>query len=603
MRNFVLFLTVVCFTSAVRAADDDDLHYEAVWLDGTREAVKAPLQWVARETAPQLAGKPVLEGSKRLRRLHQIGSAVPSRVTERVELIGGDRLTGRIVSYLPESTEGHDHPASLVVEPQPAVDEPIPDEPARVRVPIERLRRVVWSESTPRPFRPGTFFYRDGRRTTFRSLRWGAESLRLLVEQGVEEVAWDDAAEIHLPARDPWEEYADQLAIVAPEGPATLVAFETPGGTRVTTPLGRLRATGDVNRAESQTIALQPAWSLDPIVLPQRLIAAATFFAEHELPLSNYEPSAFVHRPVLGGGWNQWRADQNVQGGLLGVDDAIFGWGFGVHAYATLEFDLPPWARGFRTGAALDRAAGDGGCVRARIYFGPLQTAAAVTGRPLYESPLIIGSTKPHDSGRLELRPVPGRPNRLVLQCDSLAGEAVPPQADPLDLRDLFDWLEPIVDVDPAMLRAAVNKHAASLFVREHHWVVQGSYGEAWRWDQAWVGSQRRRVVTTGKGPLVLTRTLTFPAECEAVIFPIAALGEASGPVIASLRVGDKAIGGARVAGNTDPARPRNVLFAIPAELRGREQRCELSFTAEKAGMQIDFYGLMFHIPPPPATK
>lgn len=596
MRRFLFTLGLLILSaSPTRAADEEELRYEATYIDGTREAVKKPPLWIARENNPQLNDKPILDGPRPLRRLHALGTAGQTRVAERIELIGGDRLTGRVVDYLPEIIDGVSRPASLVIEPILAADEPLPDEPERIRVPLDRIRRIVWDEPTYRPYRPGAFFYRDGRRTTFRSLRWEGDKLKLLLEQGVEEVAWEDAAEVHLPERDPWAEYVDQLAVLLPQGEGRIVRFETPGRTRITVSPKQVRASGNVSDAESQKFDVHPAWSLDPIAIPQRLLASQTFFAPHELPLSRFEPSAYVHRSILAGGWNQWRADVNVQGGVLAAAEHEFGWGFGVHAYAALQFDLPPTVRYFRTSAALDRSAGNGGTVRGRIYFGPTQTAENPAGKPLAETPVLIGSTQVFDGGRLELKPQPGRPNRLVLVCDSVPTEATA-SADPLDLRDVFDWLEPIVELDPTLLKTEIAKHAASLFVRQHHWVVQGPYNEAWRWDVFGPNGRKRLVVEALKSPLVLTRTVTIPADCVAIRIHAGSVDGAAGSTRLLLQTGGKKMDEEPLPTGSDPLNPPKERYWVDKEFRGREVRLEMVVTPSKPGLRLDFYGMDFDL-------
>lgn len=596
MRVVALFLGLAIFAAApLRAADEEELRYEATYVDGTREAVKKPPLWIARENDPELNGKPILGGAKPLRRLHALGTAGQARVAERVELIAGDRLTGRVVDYLPEIFDGVSRPACLVIEPILAADEPLPDEPERIRVPLERIRRVVWEESTYRPYRPGAFFYRDGRRTTFRSLRWESGKLKLLLEQGVEEVAWEDAAEVHLPERDPWDEYVDQLAVLLPQGEGRIVRFETPGRARITVSPKQVKASGNVADAESQKFDVHPAWSLDPIAIPQRLSAAQSFFAPHELPLSRFEPAAYVHRSILAGGWNQWRADVNVQGGVLAAAEREFGWGFGVHASAALQFDLPHTARYFRTTAALDRSAGNGGTVRGRVYFGPTQTADNPGGKPLVETPLLMGSAQTFDSGRVELRTQPGRPNRLVLACDSVPTESAA-SADPLDLRDVFDWLEPIVELDPALLKTEVIKHAASLFVRRHHWVIQGPYNEAWRWDVVGPSGRKRQVVEVLKSPLVLTRTVSIPADCTAIRIYASAVDAAAGSTKILLQTGGKKLDEEPLATGGDPLNPPKERYWVDKEFRGRELRLEMVVTPSKPGLRLDFFGVDFDV-------
>ena len=63
------------------------------------------------------------------------------------------------------------------------------------------------------------------------------------------------------------------------------------------------------------------------------------------------------------------RINRNVLDGPLYSGSQDFGWGFGVQALSQLEFDLPACASAFRAHVGIDRSAGDGGCVRARVYL------------------------------------------------------------------------------------------------------------------------------------------------------------------------------------------------------------------------------------------
>jgi hypothetical protein len=531
-----------------------------------------------------------------LRRLRTTALVRQAYSGGRIELIGGDRLTGRVVEYLAEATVGPARPACLVVEPVLAPDEPVADVPARLRLPIERIRRVVFEERTPRPYVPNTLVYRDGRQMSFRSLRWAPGEVRLLVEQGVENVGWDDVAEVHLAERDPWEQYADQLAILSPEATSRLVRLETPSGLRVTTSLERMRVTGDVAKPETQVFLVQPAWSLDRFALPQRLLLAQSFFLPHEVPLSNFEPSGYFHRAALAGGWRQWRADADVQGDQLAAGGREFGWGFGVHGHAELQFDLPTTARGFRTRMGLDRAAGDGGSVQARIYFGPNQAVDAVQGKPLFESPPLVGSATVVDSNRLELRPTPSRTNRLVLVCDALEFER-PPNTDPLDVRDRFDWLEPLVELDAAQWKSVILGHAASLFVREHRWTIAGPYGESWRWNNHAYGERYGMLVEAKKRPLVIWRNLTVPPEAENLIVHAGVPDDRGGKVTVKLQAGGKVQSEATLSVMSDPVRPPALRLPVPSNLRGREIRFELLFQGTTDVLRVDVRGIEAAVP------
>lgn len=569
-------------------ADDP---YAAVWSDGSVTTSATPLEWLAQERNPSLGKQSPLWGANPLRRLRTTELARPTVGGGRIELRDGDRLTGHIVEYLPAEPAGVRRPACLVVDPLSAPDQPAPDVPVRIRIPVERIRRVVWEERTPRLFRPNTLYYRDGRQTTFRSLRWEAGQVRLLVEQGVETVAWDDLAEVQLAEPDAWTEHAEQTLVLMPEAAGRAVRFETTSGARLTTSLERLRATGDVAKPESQIFVLQPAWSLDALTIPLRYVTSQTIFAPEEAALSDFEPSAYAHRAALGGGWKQWRADVNVQGDLLIADGREYGWGFGVHGQAELQFDLPPWVRAFRTRLALDRAAGDGGCVKAKIYFGANQAAGSVQGRPLYESPPIVGSAAPFDSGRLELRPASGRANRLVLVCDALPYDR-PADSDPLDVRDVFDWLEPIVEFDAALFKQAIARQAAAWPAKQHGCTIVGAYGEAWRlvnhgYEKEW------RLVVEGRQPTTtIVRTLRVPAEKEALALRAGSASDRNGVTSVKLVVGTRELGKQTLPFCADPRNPPTLSFAVPANLRGRDVRYDFIFETTQEAPRYDVFGV-----------
>ena len=588
-RTFrVAAMVVGCLPAASHAQEPA---YVASWSDGTTMPADGPLMWIGKELRPELGKTSPLVGNNPLRRLRHAALVRQHYSGGRVELLGGDRVTGRVIEFLTAGTDGPGRPDCLVVEPVMAPDEPLTELPPRLRIPITRIRRVVWEERHPRPYRPNTLVYRDGRQIAFRSLRWLPGEVRLLVEQGTESIAWDDIAEVHLSERDGWEEYADQLAIIAPDAASKLIRIETPSGLRVTTSLERLRVTGDVAKPESQLFLVHPAWSLDRFTIPHRLVSSQTFFAPHEVPLSNLEPSGYAHRAALGEGWRQWRADADVQGDPLVCGEREFAWGFGVHGSSDLQFDLPPYARAFRTFVGLDRAAGDGGCVRARIYFGANLEVGGPLGRPLFETPPIIGSAKPIDSGRLELRPAGGRINRLILSSDALAFDH-PPQTDPLDVRDVVDWCEPLVELDPAAVKAAVLKHAASLFVRETRWNVQGTYGEAWRFQTHAYADRSGLVIEALRRPLTVWRNVALPPDAATLVVYGGVPDDRGGTVKAKLLIGGQAQGEGVVATMTDLGRPPELRLPIPPTFRGRELRCDVVFQGTTEVLRVDVRAL-----------
>jgi len=160
-----------------------------------------------------------------------------------------------------------------------------------------------------------------------------------------------------------------------------------------------------------------------------------------------------------------WKANRNTQGGLLRSAGWTSSWGFGVHAQSELHFPLPPQAKAFRSRIGLDRLAGKGGCVRARVFMDSTE------GAPLYESPFIVGSDKLLDTGSVPLAASKGRPHHLILQVDP-AHQGRPDGADPLDIRDIFDWLSPQLELDPVKVREQTARRAeqAGLYGKARIW-------------------------------------------------------------------------------------------------------------------------------------
>src|SRR5262249_55083718 len=139
-----------------------------------------------------------------------------------------------------------------------------------------------------------------------------------------------------------------------------------------------------------------------------------------------------------------------------------------------LEFPLPACVKSFQTRVGLDRAAGEGGCARGLVY---LDTAK---GKPLFESRLLVGSRDAVDTGRLNIQPTSISPPRLVLVGDSAALDR-PTGSDPLDIRDVFDWLEPQLELHPRTLQEEVNLRAAQVVPAWDGWSLEGRHGVDWQ--------------------------------------------------------------------------------------------------------------------------
>jgi hypothetical protein len=303
--------------------------------------------------------------------------------------------------------------------------------------------------------------------------------VRLLDEQGTSLVTFDQLAEIHLPHADPWQAYVEQLAQLSPDLRPWLVRVQTIDGLRVTASLARSswRASDPPEPANARLV-VQPAWSLDPLSIACGSIVQATFFAPDEVPLGSIEPSKVVQRSTLAGGWRRVSVDTNIQGGSLRGGTRPFGWGLGVHAYSELEFPLADFATSFSTRLGLDELAGSGGCVKASVALD--SNTDGGKRRELFASPPIVGSSEPLATGDLSLAHAKQATAKLVLIVDPLEHER-PQGADPLDIRDVFDWFEPIVKLDPGGLREALAAHRGQSLPAVAEWSLAGKADADWR--------------------------------------------------------------------------------------------------------------------------
>jgi len=585
MRGTVTILAAALLPFCATDSNAEVRRYLVVFVSGERLEGEAIVGWHRRVGTPMLDSTSLQGEGRQLRWLRDrqpATTASPEHADAFVEFIGGDRVPGRVVAYVPESQDGEmDQPAHLLVDSRVSLDRPGDEPRQHLRVLPENIRRVTWKAVSRRRLSPGTVFSRDGGRLGYRTLRWQHDSVRILTGDAIREIPFDQISELHLPQRDDWQAYFQELAVLSPDGKSRLLRLETTAGLIATgsearfdaiaydTPRQRdpvaLRETikrlerhrldllarqkearrrheemaaewrrkeelneqylqrnmrnmrsglktlpeaereEKIKQFEDETVTrwkqghelgrrrletlletgmrryeqhldgidkqleqlnrdsipgraspnrwyhmVYPAWSLDPLWIRFATIRTRWSFAPHEVPLTRLQPAKTVQRSTFGSSWT-WQANRNVQRHPLRSAGQEYGWGFGVQATNELHFGLPSFAQAFRTFVGLDGMVGPGGCARAAVYLN------AVDGEPLFQSALLIGSGKVVDTGALTLTDLDIGQQTLVLVVDA-AHEDRPAGADPLDVRDHVDWLEPILLLDPVQLQAEVQK-------------------------------------------------------------------------------------------------------------------------------------------------
>lgn len=429
----------------------------------------------------------------------------PSAPESFVEFLTGDRLPGTVIGYDDGRSRPYDGVTPhLLVRPATSLQPPSPVADPVARVSLRYVRRVVWQRREIETFQPATVFYRDGRSATFRAIRWGDQSAQFLFAEGPRGIAYAEIAEVHLPTSDYWDAYWEELAALAPDAAGRLWQFETTDGLILTTSRTRSRLHHPSGPQESSRWihGLHPAWSLDALWVPQAAVALVRSFAPHEAPLGRIPWETELRTGWLTAQGPPTRVNRNVQRGPLRGGEGEHGWGFGVHARSRLEFELPSAARAFRSRVGLDKSVSNGGCIRARVFIGG-------ANMPAYDSGFVVGATATSDTGVVTIPPPTDKKTRLILEVDP-AHEGRPPGADPFDVRDWTNWLDPLVEFEPAAVKREVAQRLERQIPAWKEWMRTPSpnssppgLGSTWKvqWDELAASPGRFFLVEALRGP------------------------------------------------------------------------------------------------------
>ena len=576
------------------AAAATPARFTGVWDNDSVASGDSLGSWCDSQCQPELAGRMLFDARNPVRWVRDNTVVSAKDVEAFVEFWVWDRLPGQVVALVNESnTEAETLPPHLLVAPALAIDRPNNKwgAPAtNLRVPVRWVRRIVWQPVASR-YQPNTVFYRDGRQTSYRRLRFAGESIRLLRDDGVEEVRLTAIAELHFPAADAWDAYFEQLAALDPDGKARIMQLETAQGLRVTVSDQRFQADFDAkNRGPDRNQdperrwyhRVQPVWSVEPLWLPYGQIRLRRWFPPQRAPLSCFEPVASRRQSILGGSW-QWMADGNVQGDPLEAGQRPYAWGFGVQATSELEFLLPECAHSFRTRLGMDRAAGEGGAARAMVIF------AAGARKPLYESPLLVGAGRVLDTGPLLVGLPTGQAGRLVLRAE-MAGDDRPEHADPLDIRAIFDWLEPELEFEPGRLRAEALRRAPRLIPCWQDWTVRSGTAAGSILSNYWDASPTRPAyrlgATAAAGLLTISRRIQVSAQMDHLAM-VVDRGDQSSPSRIEVRVEGQTVREIDVPIRRG-GQPRITDISL-VEYRGRQITVELIQHGDDARSLVDW--------------
>ena len=448
-----LLLTLLLIGAWSPARAQPPQRYAGMLANGQRIAGDKLADWHQKDAKPRLDNQPLLDGGNPLKWLRDRALPLAPLPSEFVETHTGDILPGTVV----DSRSGLELPFDplpphLLVEPTLAFSPPGKPAETTVRVVTSALKRIVWQRRSRNVFEPGTIHFRDGRSFAYRALRFGGDFVTVLLDSGSQKISFSELAEIHFPQVDFWPAYFDELAGICPASNSRLLQIETATGLIATTSLDRFvqRFDGNPQESERWVHGIQPAWSLDILWVPCREISMRRSFAAHQVPLSRVPPTRVVAQSLLAGSGRPPQTNRNVLSGPLQSGEHEFGFGIGVAARSELVFDLPEGAKAIRGSVGIDRTSGSGGCVKCRIFAGDAKT-------PLWESPVLVGAATVVDYGAIQLGGSMAGPNQLVLEVDP-AHDGRPAGADPLDIRDTVNWLDPLLELDPQLVQRELDQ-------------------------------------------------------------------------------------------------------------------------------------------------
>lgn len=572
--------------------EETPVQYErfvAEWTDGSLLTGPEILGWGDPGDVPELAGRKLFADDIRVRWIVDT-QAGPETVPAEgfVEFVGGDRLPGKVVSARPaEIKDNRTWPARLSVYPYSRVYWPDGQFQDHVDVFATAVKRVVW-KSVEKKYQPGWAFLADGRRIRYRAVQWTEKGVRLLTDEGIQQLAFDELAELHLPGLDPWESVirARVGLITGPDD--ILMEIDCADGMRVTTSLKRFwpRARGDKSVPDSWYHMVQPPWSVQPLWIPYRAVVWRRFYGPGEVPLTRLQELSYQEASTLGGRWG-YHLDANLLGRPLHSAGRLYGWGLGVTSGTQIAYPLHPWVSSVRVQLGIDSEAGDGGCIRGEVAL-----TGATTGT-LARSPVLVGSRQVFEPGEISLAGKNLQNAQLVLKVDE-AEDGRPPAADPWNIRDLANWLEPTLVVDTEKLLPEIRRRQMALFpCWEGWWIVapetdalqgpqvvsyldQSGNPAEFRWLHVFRGqfAIERTILLAADGQ-TLEVLVCRPPGTSAVRLEALADGQSLGDITVPERGGDALPEPFRVDISQFKGRKVTIQISLRTESPDQEARCE----------------------------
>lgn len=449
MHRFLLLTAGLCAGLAVaraEAADAGSGRFLMSFAGGERLQVDDLPGWPIPTAADpkKVNGRNVFKEDAPVRLIRDQELRVETRAPL-VVLANGDVLNG-LPKQLAASDGRHDQPQRVVVQ----LDAPLmPLDGVGVSVRTDRVQRIIGQETRLRkpPPQPGTVLLLDGRELKGSSIRWQEYGLSVLTDDGIVQAAFTELADVVFPQVDLLAAaIEDSLGAGSLSGPAIMRMALRSGAVLTTS-----RASREMERSRSRRSAtvevmyyVQPAWSSNPVAIPEAEIAWVGYRRADEVPISMLPATTPLNTRLIGEP-QEWLRNRSQNSPVVSLARGECDLGLATHSDSQIVFTLPAGATSFSTVVGLDRIAGPGGCVRCSIA--EWDGAAQKPGKTLWDGGIQLGSDSPKVTGAVDVSGL----KQIVLITEN-AHEERPAGADPLDIRDDVCWLAPLVIVDRSQL-------------------------------------------------------------------------------------------------------------------------------------------------------
>jgi hypothetical protein len=587
---------------AARPSERGIPRFRVAWTTGERTTEQLA-GWDKLNPTLELTGKPLENAERSVRWLRSTRIVSKPSSSPGVHFFGDDFLPGEVVGIAGQAITRLP-PSEIILAVKAAVPVDPPGAIRREEVPILAawVKKIVWQSRGHDDYQPGKAFLRSGRSVSFRGLRWITAGVRLLEDDNVETVPLGDLAELHLPRQEPWSIYLRQLATLSPDCNDRIITVESTGGVRVTTswPLLRPWLAATEYGAQQVVCVVQPPWALDGLSLQVSDLQRVCFFAPHEVPLAIFEPVQREHRGFAFSGDTMWQRNASAAGSPLFSGGNDYAWGMGVQGQQRLDFLLPAAARRIETWIGIDAKSGAGGAALGHLEM--RQPTPEKPSAPFKRSPVLIGSRQPPASLRLDLPPRRTPEIVVSLVTDPLSTSR-PAGADPLEIRDYVDWLEPLVIFDRRELAAAVGEQWWAALPGLAAWSVDGDWRPASQWRPGGrpVPGFRREIKLVG-GPLRMTRSLMAKGEQTHLVIRASRLAGKSAPIEMRLLIDGDSHARRSVPIDEQLDDPPAMIFDL-SPFAGQTINVQLEFRSRGESASLELLGAELECPPRRAEK